>query len=164
MLRIDVRDAAITDRCTAFVVSEHEVLVSYPALEYCLFTDSAARNARLKVGGCHDPYVQLAQDICINDVRRCTQRVVKRLLIRFPEDVTLANVFNQYSYVIRSTMPVDYAETMLFGAQRVKVLTAHMQWMIADLNTHRQATIVEAEETPLDVLSANFARMFQHGA
>jgi hypothetical protein len=61
-------------------------------------------------------------------------------------------------------MPVDFAETMLFGAQRVKVLTAHMQWMIADLNTHRQATIVEAEETPLDVLSANFARMFQHGA
>jgi hypothetical protein len=39
-----------------------------------------------------------------------------------------------------------------------------MQWMIADLNTHRKAIIEAAEATPLDVLSNNFARMFQHGA
>jgi hypothetical protein len=59
---------------------------------------------------------------------------------------------------------MDYASTGLFGDAPVKVLTTHMQWMIADLNTHRQAVIEAAEATPLDLLSANFARMFQHGA
>jgi hypothetical protein len=34
MLRIDPRDAAVTDRCTAYVVSETELLISYPALEF----------------------------------------------------------------------------------------------------------------------------------
>jgi hypothetical protein len=164
MLRIDPRDAAVTDRCTAYVVSETELLISYPALEYFFFTDSAARNERLKIGTDYDSQVQLAQDICINDVRRAPQRVVKRLLLRFPQDITLANVFNQYSYVIRSKMPMDYASTSLFGDPPVKVLTTHMQWMIADLNTHRKAIIEAAEATPLDVLSNNFARMFQHGA
>ena len=163
MLRVDPRDAAVTDRCTAYVVSENEILISYPALEYFFFTDSAARNERLKIGLYYDPRVQLAQDICINDVRRAPQRVVKRLLLRFPADVTLANVFNRYSYVIRSSMPMDYAETSAFGGH-VKVLTCHMQWMIADLNTHRHATIEADEATPLDLLQANFARMFQHGA
>lgn len=164
MLRVDTRDAAVEDRCTAFMVSETEILISYPALEYFFFTDSAARNERLKVGTAYDSQVQLSQDICINDVRRAPQRVNKKLLLRFPEDVTLANVFSQFSFVIPSTMPMDYAETLAFGPPAVKVLTTHMQWMIADLNTHRQATIVAAAATPLDILSANFARMFQHGA
>ena len=163
-LIVDMRDAAAAS-CTASLVSEHEVLISYPAIGYMLFRDSIQRNKRLIALRQHDQQVQLAQDVWINDVRRTPQRSIKQLLLRFPANVSLANVLNPFSYKIRPKVPIDYAPGDMFGhGHNIAIATAQMEFRVADALTHREAVIVADDAAPLDSMTDTFARMFHLGS
>jgi hypothetical protein len=136
MLRVNGRVAVLTDQCTAFVVSEQEMLILYPFV---------------------DPLVLLAQADGIHNVSWSPQRVMKQLLLRFPNTVRLANVFNNYSHVITTTLTVDYITPTMPIADvlsspvdgPMQILTAYVQWRIADMNTYRKTTMVAAVATPM---------------
>jgi hypothetical protein len=161
-LKIDMRDAIIDGRCTAFLVSANEVLVSYPAMGFDLSTDSKMRNARLQALCKHDVQVEMAQNIWINELRRSPARMTKRLLLRFPDDVMLSNVFNPNSYVLRSILPVDYASWNKHD--QIKCASAQLEWRIADHNTRREATVEAPELAAAAVLLDDFTRMLHLGA
>ena len=163
-LIVDMRDAAAAS-CTASLVSEHEVLISYPAIGYMLFRDSIQRNERLIALRQHDQQVQLAQDVWINDVRRTPQRSIKQLLLRLAANVSLANVLNPFSYKIRPKVPIDYAPGDMFGhGHNIAIATAQMEFRIADAESHREAVIVADDAAPLDSMTDTFARMFHLGS
>jgi hypothetical protein len=161
-LTIDVRDAVVAGGCSAVLVSETEVLLSYPTLGFALSTDSRLRNARLKLLHTHDPQVESAQNMWINELKKAPQRMMKRLLLRFPDHVLLANVLNPQSFVIKHVLVVDYAQSSLF--KNVSLASAQLQWRVADMNTEREETIAVDAPTDLEETQALFARMLSHGA
>jgi hypothetical protein len=158
MLFVDVRDAA-KGQLTASLVSDTEVLLTMPSLPYGLYHDSTARNLRLELIQLHCPKLQLSQDIVINQVRESQTRPLKRLLLRFPKGVVLANVFNVASpATLLADMQTDMVMANL-GSQAVPVINCFMTWRVANLETHRRATVVANTPAPVDVLAAQFASM-----
>ena len=160
-LQMDVRDAMVTGRCRAVLVSEHEVLVTYPALQYPMFIDSVMRNKRLVHLKTLCAQLQQAQDIWVNEMKRDPQRNEKRLLLRFPHDVVLGNVFVPNSYELKMSIPID--NSVYAPIPNARLISAQLQWRIADINTHREATIATNEtDVAFDVI-AQFARMYPTG-
>jgi hypothetical protein len=94
VVAMDFRDATKEVSFIASIVSETEILLTMPSLPFGLFHDSVMRNEHLKKIKLHHPQLQLSQDIVINHLCDKVGRSVKRLLLHFPDDVTLSNVFN----------------------------------------------------------------------
>ena len=161
-LKIDMRDAIIDGRCTAFLVSANEVLVSYPAMGFDLSTDSKMRNARLQALCKHDVQVEMAQNIWINELRRLPGTYDKAFVATFSRRCDASNVFNPNSYVLRSILPVDYASWK--NMIKSKCASAQLEWRIADHNTRREATVEAPELAAAAVLLDDFTRMLHLGA
>ena len=162
-LQVDVRDAMVNDRCTAMLVSENEVLITYPALPYPMSTDFIKRNARLLHLKTYDAQVDQAQAIMINAVRRDANRSEKRLLLRFPDDVMLGNVFTPNSYEIKSVLPMDYAPYPPIGDD-ARLISAQLEWRIADLHTLREATVIQEVANKTEEVRSMFESMFKPSA
>lgn len=157
-LKLDVRDS---EDATAFLVSPQCILITYPAMSYDLSTDSANRNRRLHALQMYRPAVEMAQNIWINELRRNGNRMMKRLLLHFPMDVHLQNVFNPNSYTVKAHVPVDYAKWNKNPS--MMIMSTQKEWRIADMNTHREALVEETTRTETDNIADSFASMFlQH--
>ena len=106
--------------------------------------------------------MQLSQDIVINHLRDEVGRSVKRLLLRFPVDVTLSNVFNaahHHPSVLLHEMHTDSTKATVGAVKGVPCSNCFMVWKVANLDTNRRATIAAAGSTSVDVLAAHFASM-----
>lgn len=154
-LKIDLRDE---DQATAFLVSPQSILITYPAMSFELSTDSANRNRRLTALQMYQPAVEMAQNIWINALLRNANRMMKRLLLIFPNEVHLQNVFNPNSYEIKANVPVDYAVWIKQPAMRI--MSVQKEWRIADMHTHREAIVAQATRTQTEQIVASFSSMF----
>lgn len=160
MLAVDFRDASKEGSFTASMVSETEILLTMPSLPFGLYHDSIMRNERLKRIRLHHPQLQLSQDIVINHLRDEAGRSVKRLLLRFPDNVRLSNVFNAaHPTVLLHEMHTDQTKITVGSVDNVPCSNCFMVWRIANLDTNRRATIALAGPTSVDVLAAHFASM-----
>ena len=121
------------------------------------------RNEHLKKIKLHHPRLQLSQDIVINHLRDEVGRSVKRLLLHFPDDVTLSNVFKAaHPSVLLHEMHTDSSTKATVGAVKgVPCSNCFMVWKVAILDTNRRATIAAAGPISVDILAAHFASMLR---
>ena len=159
LMLVDVRDANVTDRITAYLVSPTEVLLSMPSIGFDLYHDSQGRNKRLKdmfEMEC-EPLI-MAQNITINTIRTTHARQVKRLLLRFPNQVRLSNVWDPTTFALKGEIQTDFA-TMVHGNMEIPLLMCRMKWQVRDLGTHRNAAVARADIANAEILAAQFQRM-----
>ena len=159
LMLVDVRDANVTDRITAYLVSPTEVLISLPSMGYDLYHDSQGRNQRLKeIFNMECEPLIMAQNITINTIRTTHARQVKRLLLRFPNQVRLSNVWDPTTFALKGEIQTDFA-TMVHGNMEIPLLMCRMKWQVCDLGTHRNAAVARADIANAEILAAQFQRM-----
>ena len=136
-LAVDFRDATKEVTFIASIVSETEILLTMPSLPFGLFHNSVMRNERLKKIKLHHQQLQFSQDIVINHLRNEVRRSVKRLLLRFPDQVTLSNVFNAaHPLVLLHEMHTDSTKATVGAVKGVPCSNCFMVWKVANLDTN----------------------------
>jgi len=134
---IDHRDFA-EDFYKLEIVNDNELSLHMPSLPYQMQFDSVHRFAeftKLQVG-CKER--QKAQEICIMDVNGAPSRRLKKLLLRFPEDVVLVNLSSPIDKVIPADILPYSFKTDTFGAMMTQ-WACTVSWKIGDSNSKVKA-------------------------
>lgn len=157
LLPIDPRDG-LNDHYTAALVNEREVLITLPALPWSLFKDTAIRNEVLKKTKTHCPKLQMAQDITINALTSGENgsRQTKQLLLRFPANVFLSNIFNEGSRKLETHFQVESVHVEDLEAN---IMPCFVIWKIVDEGASRRHKLAAATEASVIKMTAQLKRM-----
>jgi hypothetical protein len=102
----------------------------------------------LKLQKLHCPLLQLAQDMNISDIMKDDKRNKRRILLVFPSNVVLANVFQPSSATIKYALHTDKAPNKRTGAD--PYITCRVVWRVVDMGTQRRAIVDAADEDRSD--------------
>ena len=124
VMPVDIRDFE-EDLFKLEIVQDNELLLHMPALPYQMQYDIVQRHAGLNKLRLLNPRCQQAQEICITDIDSMPSRKLKKLRLRFPENVCLVNLASVLDAVISPEIePYSYM-TNTFSADG----TASVQWV-----------------------------------
>jgi hypothetical protein len=156
MLHCDLRDVR-ANNFSAVLIDDKSILITFPCMTYGILHDSAARNERLKLQKLHCPLLQLAQDMNISDIMTDDKRNKRRILLVFPSNVVLANVFQPSSATLKYALHTDKAPN-----KREKgdpYITCHVAWRVVDMGTQRRGIVDAADEDDMDVIAKQLESM-----
>jgi hypothetical protein len=156
MVDADVRDYE-KDLFKLEIVHDNELLLHMPSLPYHLQYDSALRHRTLVAMELLSDRCQEAQEICISDILSATSRQKKKLRLRFPEGICLANMESLDSVLPLTFEPYKYPTT-IFGPNTPHQWVCSVSWMVANLETRRKAQGSAVKSTTAK-LSDLFGRM-----
>jgi hypothetical protein len=156
MLCCDSRDVR-ANNFSAVLIDDKSILITFPSMTYGIMHDSAERNERLKLQQLHCPLLQLAQDMNISDIMKDDKRNKHRILLVFPPNVVLANVFQPSSATIKYALHTDKAPNKHTGKD--PYITCHVVWRVVDMGTQRRAIVDAAEEDDMAVIAKQLASM-----
>ena len=155
----DVRDVA-SNLYRAEIVGENEILLQMPSLPFSMLHDSVKRHALLTALDIGCPRCQEAQDIVVNDVQLTPARAVRKILLRFPENIVLANLSSSVNPVLANEEEQPYIFEARFGAtsKPIKSIGCNMTWKVASIDRHRQVAGSASKDSAAK-LTEMFSRM-----
>jgi len=160
MLPVDVRDATNPKfQITARLINSTELLITMPAMPFAFSHDSEERNDRLKDCGTYNLHLHTAQNIAHNAVSDNPNLRNKRLLLRFPNTVVLANVFDmQQSDELESDFQVDPVQFAIKDVHTF-VNPCFMTWKVVDASTSNRYVLPAKKVDSVDKMVDQLKRM-----
>ena len=126
-------------------------------MTYGVMMDSNNRNQRLNKQKLHCPLLQLAQDMNISEIKNNDKRNKRRLLLIFPDNVVLANVFQPNSAVLKYAIHTDKAPPAKDNGD--PYITCHLVWRVVNMESHRRAIVDADDVDDIDVIAQQLASM-----
>ena len=138
---IDHRDFE-EDNYKLEILTDTELSLTMPSLPYQMQHDSVRRFLVLSELGLSCSKCQQAQEICVTDVDGAPSRKLKKLILRFPDDVCLVNLSSAIDKVISADiLPYSY-ETATFspdGAAMTQQWACTVSWKIGNSTSRVKA-------------------------
>ena len=159
-LPADVRDVS-AERLKARLINDKEILITMPSLPYSFCQNTDARNSCLKILGTHDAHTQTAQDITINNMESIgidEYGTVKHLLLRFPNFVVLANIFQKGSKDLELMLEMDWDHYDLTSDHAIAT-PCFVKWRVADKGAASRHKLKSASKTALSLVTDQLSRM-----
>ena len=100
-------------------------------MTYGIMHDSADRNERLKKQQLHCLLLQLAQDMNISNSMKDDKRNKRHILLVFPPNVVLANVFQPTRATIKYALHTDKAPNKHSSVD--PYITCHVVWRVVHM-------------------------------
>ena len=143
------------------IVQDNELLLHMPSLPHQMQYDSVRRHSELNRMNLMCIRCQEAQEVCVKDIDSAPSRKLKTLRLRFPENVSLANLVSSLDFVLPIVIePYNY-ETTMFGGAAQRNWVCNVSWKVASVETRRKAQGSAVKSTSV-FLSELFGSMSTH--
>jgi hypothetical protein len=142
------------------VVNDNELSLHMPSLPYQMQFDSVSRFETLLKLDLACAQCQQAQEICITDVESAPSRKLKKLILRFPDDVNLVNLASPIDKVIPADILPYVYKTAAFNADdnMVEQWSTYISWKVGNANSRAKAFGKTPQKTGLSKMSSIFAK------
>lgn len=156
VLPADVRDVAL-NLYRAEIVHDNEIVIYMPSLPFSVSHDSVQRHLQLAALDIGCLRCKEAQDIVVQDIKLSPARSIRKLRLRFPDHIVLANMSSAVSPVLTGEEQ-PFAFTSQFGSSAIQSVGCNMTWKVASVERHRKVAGA-ASRDPATKLSEMFSRM-----